>query len=78
MADLSKIKLNGVAYNLKDATARESIASLAESLDTIHDPEENSDVQTMLLSYGLTVATETNGIVGTAITGKAIAQWSLE
>ena len=30
MADLSKIRLNGVDYNLKDATARQSINSIAE------------------------------------------------
>ena len=74
MADLSKIRLNGTNYNLKDATARESIASLADSLDTIHEPEQNSAIQTMLTSYGLLASTETNNIIGTALIGKAQLQ----
>ena len=74
MADLSKIKLNGTTYNFKDTVARENLSALERSLDTIHDPEEDSDVQAMLLSYGLTVATEANVVVGTAIVGKALIQ----
>ena len=30
MADLSKIRLNGINYNLKDAVAREAIEAISE------------------------------------------------
>lgn len=37
MADLSKIKLNGVTYNIKDVTARSDISSLTERILVIEN-----------------------------------------
>lgn len=42
MADLSKIKLNGTAYNLKDAEARTDISSLQTAVQNINSGNSNS------------------------------------
>lgn len=55
IGDLSRIKLNGVVYNLKDAQARDLLALIEE--------ESMANVKAMLAKYGLnttTVYTEPN------------------
>ena len=42
MADLSKIKLNGTAYNLKDVEARTDISSLQTAVQNINSGNSNS------------------------------------
>lgn len=42
MPDLSKIKLNGAAYNLKDAEARTDISSLQTAIQNINSGNNNS------------------------------------
>lgn len=42
MPDLSKIKLNGAAYNLKDAEARTDISSLQTAIQNINSGNSNS------------------------------------
>ena len=37
MADLSKLRLGGTDYTLKDATAREDISSLDERISALED-----------------------------------------
>lgn len=74
MADLSKIRLNGTNYNLKDAVAREGLAAIQDSLENIHEQEDDDDVKAMLESLNLTVIDENNNIVGLAIVGKATVQ----
>ena len=65
MADLSKIKLNGTIYNLKDAWLRENI----------HDPEDDANVIKMLQDDGLDASiTLEPAIVGTAKVGSAVVQ----
>ena len=65
MADLSKIKLNSIEYDLKDAVARESIPTL----------EPMANVETMLTSYGLNASANlAPATAGTAETDKAVVQ----
>ena len=65
MADLSKIKLNGVEYDLKDAVARGLIPTL----------EPMANVEAMLTSFGLNAAANlTSAQAGTAEIGKAVVQ----
>lgn len=64
MADLSKIKLNGVEYDIKDAVARELIPTL----------EPIANVTAMLTSFGLNAnANLTQAQTGTAETDHAVA-----
>ena len=65
MADLSKIRLNNTNYNLKDAVAREGLTAIQNSLETLHDPEDDEDVDDMLESLDLTVIDDDN-LVGSA------------
>lgn len=65
MADLSKIKLNGVEYDLKDAVARGLIPTL----------EPMANVDAMLTSYGLNASANlAPAQAGTAEVGKAVVQ----
>ncbi len=49
MADLSKIKLNNIEYNLKDAAAREAIETLWENPDVVY--VNSSDITTVTQSF---------------------------
>ena len=63
MADLSKIKLNGTIYNLKDAWLRENI----------HEPESDANVLKMLQDNGLNGTTALEpAVIGTAKVGAAV------
>ena len=63
MADLSKIKLNGVEYDIKDAVARGLIPTL----------EPMANVTAMLASYGLnSSANLSTALAGTAETDHAV------
>lgn len=65
MADLSKIKLNGIIYNLKDAWLRENMPQ----------PCSDEDVIEMLTSYGLYNSESlTPAIAGSAELDKAVVQ----
>ena len=65
MADLSKIKLNGTEYDIKDAVARGLIPAL----------EPMAYVDAMLTSYGLNASANlTPAQAGTAEVGKAVVQ----
>lgn len=65
MADLSKIKLNGTEYDIKDAVARGLTPTL--------EPMVNVDA--MLTSYGLNASANlTPAQAGTAEVGKAVVQ----
>lgn len=60
MADLSKIKLNGTEYDLKDAVAREHMVS----------PETDTNVTNMLAAFGLDTTTQLqSGTAGTSSAG---------
>lgn len=60
MADLSKIKLNGTEYDLKDAVAREHMVS----------PETDANVTNMLAAFGLDTTTQLqSGTAGTSSAG---------
>ena len=67
MADLSKVKLNGTTYDLKDATARASIADLAtvatsgdyDDLIDAPEPEDDEDIEDMLDGFDLDYTTNT-------------------
>lgn len=63
MPDLSKVKLNNTNYNIKDITARSSIANLQAQLDNF-DPGASvtiEDTASTTTSYYLTGTTETAG-----------------
>jgi len=47
MADLSKIKLNGIEYDIKDVTARSSISAL-ENADYQNSTQVNSAIATAI------------------------------
>ena len=65
MADLSKIKLNGIEYDLKDAVARGLIPTL----------EPMANVEAMLTSFGLNASANLfSAQAGTAEVGKAVVQ----
>ena len=65
MADLSKIKLNGTEYDIKDAVAR----------GLIPEVEEVENVTDMLTSFGLnTTTTLEPAAAGSAETGTAVVQ----
>ena len=63
LADLSKIKLNGTTYDLKDAVARAGLVTL----------EPMANVDAMLTSFGLSTAGDlVPAVVGVAETDKAV------
>ena len=65
MADLSKIKLNGTEYDIKDTVARELIPTL----------EPMTNVEAMLTSFGLNASANLSSAqAGTAEIGKAVVQ----
>lgn len=76
MADLSKIRLNNTNYNLKDAVAREGLTAIQNSLETLHEPEDDEDVDDMLESLDLTVIDDDN-LVGSAEIGSGnVVNWN--
>lgn len=65
MADLSKIKINGTSYDIKDAIARAAIPEV----------EPMANVETMLTSFGLNASANlAPAQAGTAEVGKAVVQ----